>query len=139
MAALGAVACEPKNEVKPPATPAPVSTASPAASPVASPTGSPAATGNGKVESLVGHWTGGDAASSLNITKKGDKFSIEITGADGMKSFDGTAKGDTIEFTRNGKTETLKAATGSETGVKALEKETNCVVITKGKEAFCRK
>ena len=133
--ALAVVACEPKTEVKPPASPAPASSASPATSP----SGSPAATTPGKAESLVGRWSGADAASSLNITKKGDKFSIEITGADGMKSFDGTVKGDAIEFTRNGKAESVKAATGSETGVKALEKETNCVVITKGKEAYCRK
>ena len=139
IAALVAVACEPKNDVKPPSTPAPASSASPAASPAASPSGSPAATNPGKAESLAGHWSGADATSSLNITKKGDKLSVEITGADGMKSFDGTVKGDAIEFTRNGKTESVKAATGAETGVKALEKETNCVVITKGKEAYCRK
>ena len=88
---------------------------------------------------MAGRWSGADAASSLNVTKKGDKFTIDITGTGGPKTFEGTAKGDTIEFTRDGKVETLKASTGAETGVKALEKETNCVVITKGKEAYCRK
>jgi hypothetical protein len=75
----------------------------------------------------------------LNITKKADKYSIEIANQDGPKTFEGTAKGDAIEFTRNGKTETIKAATGAETGVKDFEKETNCVVVTKGSEGFCKK
>jgi hypothetical protein len=44
-----------------------------------------------------------------------------------------------IEFVRNGKTETVKTATGAETGMKGFEKETNCVVVTKGSEGFCRK
>jgi len=92
----------------------------------------------GKADSLVGKWAGSGTAS-LNVTKKGDKFAIEIVGADGQKTFEGTAKGDAIEFTRNGKTETIKAASGAETGVKGFEKETNCVVVTKGSEGFCKK
>ena len=44
-----------------------------------------------------------------------------------------------IEFIRNGKTETVKTATGAETGMKGFEKETTCVVVTKGSEGFCRK
>jgi hypothetical protein len=43
-----------------------------------------------------------------------------------------------IEFSRDGKTETIKAATGAETGMKDFTKETNCVVIKKG-EGFCKK
>jgi hypothetical protein len=75
----------------------------------------------------------------LNVAKKGDKFSVEIANLDGPKTFEGTAKADTIEFTRNGKTETIRAATGAETGMKGFEKETNCVVVTKGSEGFCKK
>ena len=44
-----------------------------------------------------------------------------------------------IEFTRKGKTESVKTATGAETGMKGFEKETNCVVVTKGSEGFCKK
>ena len=137
-AAVSVAACTNTPEVKPPASPSPVpaATTSPASSPAASPSGSPAATS--KVDSLVGKWSGPEG-TSVNVAKKGDKYSIEITGPGGMKAFEGSAKGDAIEFTRNGKTETIKAATGAETGMKDLEKETNCVVINKGSEGFCKK
>lgn len=133
--AIGIAACT--NDVKPPASPTPAVTASPAASPSSSPSASPAANA-AKVDALVGRWPGVEGAY-LNISKKGDKYSIEIANLDGPKTFEGTAKGDMIEFTRNGKTETIKAATGAETGMKGFEKETNCVVVTKGTEGFCKK
>jgi hypothetical protein len=91
-----------------------------------------------KVDALVGRWPGVEG-TYLDITKKGDKYSIEIANLDGPKTFEGTAKGDVIEFTRDGKTETVKAASGADTGMKGFEKETNCVVVTKGKEGFCKK
>jgi hypothetical protein len=133
--AIGVAACTP--EVKPPASPTPAATASPATSPATSPAASPAANA-ATVDALVGRWPGVEG-TYLNISKKGDKYSIEIANLDGPKTFEGTAKGDMIEFTRNGKTETIKAATGAETGMKGFEKETNCVVVTKGSEGFCKK
>jgi len=143
--ALGAcTSAAPDN--KPASSPTPVSSpsASPAVSPSASPTGSPAADdkgGKNKAENLTGRWPGVEG-TYLNITKKAgtdDKYTIEIANLDGPKTFEGTAKGDTIEFTRNGKSETIKAATGEETGMKYLLEEKNCVVVTKGSEGFCRK
>ena len=135
--AIGIAACTDTPQVKPSASPTPAVTASPAASPASSPSASPA-TNAAKVEALVGRWPGVEG-TYLNISKKGDKYSIEIANLDGAKTFEGTAKGDMIEFTRNGKTETIKAATGAETGMKGFEKETNCVVVTKGSEGFCKK
>ena len=132
-----AAACNTPSETKAPASPSPVATSTPAASPAGSP--SPASNiAAGKADSLIGRWAGTGEAY-LNVTKKGDKFSIEIAGASGPKTFEGTAKGDVIEFMRNGKTETLRAGSGGDTGVKGFEKETNCVVITKGTEGFCKK
>lgn len=107
------------------------------ASPAASPATSPAATVS-KVDSMVGKWSGPEG-TYLNIAKKGEKYSIEIANLDGPKTYEGTAKGDTIEFTRDGKTETVKTATGAETGMKGFDKETNCLVVNKGKEGFCKK
>lgn len=121
------------------ASPSPAVSASPVAS--VSPAGSPAAspaTGASKTDSLVGRWSGPEG-TSLNVAKKGDKYSIDITNLDGTKTFEGTAKGDVIEFTRDGKTQTIKAASGAETGMKGFEKESNCVVINKGSEGFCKK
>jgi hypothetical protein len=133
-------ACDPSAQNKPPAptTPAPAASVSPATAPSASPSGSPASTGASKVDALVGRWPG-EGGAYLNVTKKGDKYSIEIANLDGPQTFEGTAKGDVIEFTRKGKTETIKAATGAETGMKGFEKETNCVVVTKGSEGYCKK
>ena len=120
-------------------TAAPAASASPAMSPVASPPASPAATaGTASADALAGHWPGVEG-TYLNITKKGEKYSIEIANLDGPKSYEGTAKGNAIEFTRNGKTETIKAASGADTGMKGFEKENNCVVVTKGSEGFCKK
>lgn len=75
----------------------------------------------------------------MDITKKGDKYSVEISNLDGPKTYEGTGKGDVIEFTRNGKTETVKAGSGADTGMKGFEKETNCILVTKGSEGFCKR
>lgn len=133
---VAASACSGTPEVKPPVSPTPSPAAS--ASPAASPTGSPVAASTGKADALVGRWPGVEG-TYLNVSKKADKYSIEIANLDGPKTYEGTAKGDVIEFTRNGKTETIKAASGAETGIKGFEKETSCVVVTKGKEGFCKK
>ena len=145
-AALGlGAACGPKTEVapnKPAATPAvsPVSSPATPAAPIADGTRSGA-------EKLVGRWTGPEG-TYLSITEKSGTtagkdvpkaFSVEIKNLDKAETFEGTAKGDVIEFTRKGKTESVKAATGAETGMKGFEKESNCVVVTKGSEGFCKK
>ena len=135
---LSVGACNPAQDTKPTATPAPSPTAS--AGPAVSPSSSPV-TDSGAVskpDTLIGRWPGVEG-SYLNITKKGDKYSVEIANLDGPKTYEGTAKGDTIEFSRNGKTETIRSATGAETGMKGFEKEANCVVVTKGSEGFCKK
>jgi hypothetical protein len=132
-------ACTPeKKETPPPAavpSPSVSPSASPAVSPSASPSGSPAAA---KVESWAGKWKGVEGTYLTISKKEGEKYSIEIANLDGPKTYEGTGKGDHIEFTRNGKTETVRAATGAETGMKYLEKEKNCLVVTKGSEGFCR-
>lgn len=119
-----------------PATPTPAASASPTVSPVAGP-GLPVAGDKKTADSLAGKWNGLEG-TFLNVTKKGEKFEIEVKNLDGSKTYEGSARGNVIEFTRNGKTETIKHATGEETGMKDMLKETNCVVITKGSEGFCQ-
>ena len=132
VALLGA--CTQPAETKP-------GTTVPVASPVQSPVQSPVA--NDKKETagaaaLVGEWPGQNGAV-LKVEKKGDKYEIEIKTKDGSKNFEGTAKGDAIEFTRDGKAELIKAAMLAETGMNWLGGEKTCVVINKGSEAFCKK
>lgn len=131
----------PSNGTAPNTTSTPAATQSPAISPeVANP-------GEAAVQKLLGKWDGPEG-TYLTVTEKMGadgkqqlprKFDIEIKNLDKAEKFEGTAKNGMIEFTRKGKAETLKAATGAETGMKYLEKETNCVVVTKGSEGFCKK
>lgn len=119
----------------------PVASQSPATAPaVANP-------GEATVQKLLGKWDGQEG-TYLSVTEKMGadgkqqlprKFEVEIKDLDKAEKFEGTAKNGVIEFSRKGKTETVKAATGAETGMKYLEKETNCVVVTKGSEGFCKK
>ncbi len=119
----------------------PITNQSPATSPeVANP-------GDAAVQKLTGKWDGPEG-TYLSVTEKMGadgkqqlprKFEVEIKDLDKAEKFEGTAKNGVIEFTRKGKPETVKAATGVETGMKYLEKETNCVVVTKGSEGFCKK
>ena len=136
-------ACETKTEVKnqPTASPSPAVTASPAISPeVANPN-------EAAIQQLIGKWAGPEGTFITITEKKGAdgkqqlprKFEIEIKDLDKAEKYEGTAKGKDIEFVRKGKTETVKAATGAETGMKGFEKETACVVVTKGSEGFCKR
>ena len=140
VAAVGVLgACTSTPEVKPVPNVAP-SPAAPAASPAVSPSvdpKAPAAAPSAKVTALEGKWPGVEG-TYLNVTQKGDKYSVEIKNLDKAETFEGIAKGDTIEFKRKDKMETIKAATGEETGMKWLAGEKNCVVITKGSEGYCR-
>jgi hypothetical protein len=141
-AVLAVGACEPITETKVQTAGAPVTapSAKPSMEPeVANPT-------EAALQKMLGRWEGPEG-TYINITdKKGPdgkqlnprKFEIELKNLDKVEKFEGTAKGQDIEFTRNGKTETVKAATGPETGMKWLEKETNCLVVTKGSEGFCK-
>jgi hypothetical protein len=133
-------ACTQPEAAKPGTT---IPVASPMSSPSQSPviTSSPAADDKkpvGKADSLAGEWPGQNGAV-LKVVKNGDKYEVEIKTKDGSKKFEGTAKGDAIEFKRDGKTDTIKAATLEETGMKWTGGEKTCVVINKGSEAFCRK
>jgi hypothetical protein len=135
-------ACQPTEPPKTPTTPSPTAPASPTpaatGSPAASPSVDPKAAA-AKLTALEGTWPGVEG-TSLKVTKTGEKYKIEITGLDKkVETFEGTPKGDAIEFTRKGKGETIKAATAEETGMKWLQGEKNCVVITKGSEGYCRK
>jgi hypothetical protein len=147
IAAFVLVACNTPEAVKPgtspnsAASPA-ASPAVPASSPAAAPSVDPKATASSpsaKAATLEGAWPGAEGAS-LNVTKNGEKYKVEMKNADGKsETFEGTAAGDSIQFTRKGRLETIKPATAEETGMKWIQGEKNCVVITKGSEGYCRK
>ncbi|MEO5860729.1 MAG: hypothetical protein ABIR33_17490 [Pyrinomonadaceae bacterium] len=138
---IGACGGPPETPKAPNLASTPAATQSPATSPeVANP-------GEAAVQKLGGKWDGPEGTYLMVTEKMGAdgkqqlprKFEVEIKDLDKAEKFEGTAKNGVIEFIRKGKTETVKAATGVETGMKYLEKETNCVVVTKGSEGFCKK
>lgn len=144
-----AAACQPTEPPKTGSNTTPSPTVPPAtspSSPAAVPSVSPGATvdpkapaASNKIAALEGIWPGVEG-TSLTVTKNGEKYKVEIKGLDKkVESFEGTAKGDTIEFKRKDKVETIKSATAEETGMKWLQGEKNCVVITKGSEGYCKK
>ncbi len=106
-------------------------------SPSVSPTTAPAAANN-PTDKWLGQWTGVEG-TYLRLSKNGEKYVVVIANLDGPKTYEGVAAGDRIEFKRGGKTESIRAATGKETGMKWLLDEKNCLVVTVGSEGFCRK
>lgn len=98
---------------------------------------------NGAVSALptdawIGKWIGVEGLV-LDIQPAGEHghYVLSVTLLDGTNSYDGTADGDVIRFTRNGRPESVRAATGDQTGLKWLAGKQNCLMIQQG-EGFCR-
>jgi len=89
-------------------------------------------------DAWIGKWTGVEGLF-LDIAKTETPGSYKITVGlmDGAKDYMGTASGETITFQRGGVKETIRPATGDETGLKWLAGKTNCLMI-KQAEGFCR-
>jgi len=86
----------------------------------------------------AGKWTGPEGLV-LEIAKTATpgRYDVKVTLLDGVGSYTGTADGDAIRFERGGVRETIRKATGDETGLKWLAGKQNCLVIKQG-EGFCR-
>jgi hypothetical protein len=54
-----------------------------------------------------------------------------------LDTYDGVATADGIQFTRDGKAESIRAGNGEGTGMKWLLDKKNCLIIKYG-EGFCR-
>lgn len=89
-----------------------------------------------KADLWLGRWDGVEG-TYLEITKKDNKYAIEIRDLDKSNIYQGSAFSDGIAFTRHGQTETLHAGTGDQTGMKWLAGKKNCLVIRYG-EGYCR-
>jgi putative lipoprotein len=102
---------------------------------LASPMTSPAAVRN-TLDRWLGKWNGPEG-TSLVLSKKGDKYVVKVRSLDGLETYEGIAAGDRIQFTRDGKTESIHAGNGEETGMKWLLDKKSCLIIKAG-EGFCR-
>jgi hypothetical protein len=87
-------------------------------------------------EQWLGKWDGPEG-TFLEISRDAPGFKITIRNLDGPRTFTGTPRNDGLTFTRDGKTETIRAGNGEDTGMKWLLDKKNCLVIEKG-EGYCR-
>ena len=108
---------------------------SPVSSPSANRTTAPAAANN-PTDKWLGQWNGPEGTFLL-LSKNGDKYAVKIQSLDGPATYEGDPAGDRIHFTRDGKTESIVAGSGQETGMKWLLDKKNCLIIKTG-EGFCR-
>jgi hypothetical protein len=120
--------CEDRN---PPAGSSSSATSNPPPRSTAAP---PAA--NNVTDQWLGKWIGPEG-TYLVLSKNFDKYIVEIHSLDGPATYDGISAGNRIEFQRNGKTESIHAGGGDETGMKWLLGKKNCLIIRTG-EGFCR-
>jgi hypothetical protein len=124
-------ACQDRNQS--PAGPSPTV---PVSSAPTSPTTAPAASANNVTDKWLGRWNGPEGTYLL-LSKRDDQYFVRIQSLDGPATYEGVAAGDRIEFKRDGKTESIRAGSGKETGMKWLLEKKNCLIIKQG-EGFCR-
>ncbi len=109
----------------------------PAAGPSSTTPAQTAAAANNQTDKWLGQWNGPEGTYLL-LSKSGDKYIVKIQSLDGAQTYEGVSSGDRIQFERGGKTESIRAGSGQETGMKWLLEEKTCLIIKTG-EGFCRK
>ena len=126
--ALSLAACGDRDTANPtaPASPAPAQAPAPTPAP-------PPAPGT---DQWIGQWNGPEG-SFVRITGGGGHYEVTVQNLDGPRTFIGTTKGDTIEFERDGKRESLRASNGEQTGMKWLGEKKDCLTVRAG-EGYCR-
>ena len=116
-------ACKAPSPDAPSAPAAPEATTAPAA---------PAPAAN----TWVGKWIGPEG-TFLELSEVDGAYKVTIQSLDGPATYDAVAIEDRVEFQREGTTETIRATSGAETGMKWLLDKKDCLTIKTG-EGFCR-
>lgn len=89
-------------------------------------------------DAWIGKWVGVEGlALEIARGQSPGQYRLKVSLMDGTTDYVGTAAGDTIRFTRDGVEETIRKATGDETGLKWLAGKQDCLMI-KPAEGFCR-
>ena len=91
---------------------------------------------NSVTDQWLGRWIGPEG-TFLVLGRNRANYVVEIHSLDGSATYQGTSAGDRLEFKRDGKTESLHAGNGQDTGMKWLLDKKNCLIIRTG-EGFCR-
>jgi hypothetical protein len=84
----------------------------------------------------IGRWNGPEG-TYLELSKRGDHYSIQIKDLGKLQTYEGSAAADRISFMRNGKAEFISSGNGEETGMKWLRDKKNCLLVHPG-EGYCR-
>lgn len=116
-----------------------------AEAPASAPEPAPAETPDSAPPSLVtdtwvGKWTGPEGLF-LEIKAGATPGAYALTLKDNLDTqadYPAQATGDMITFTRAGKTETIRAGTGAETGFKYLADKRDCLIVVANTEGYCR-
>jgi hypothetical protein len=94
------------------------------------------ATAQDETDKWLGKWTGPEG-TFLEITGASSRYLITIRNLDGPRSFEAYGSNHEMTFERDGVTETIRAGTGVQTGMKWLAEKSNCLVVKAG-EGYCR-
>jgi hypothetical protein len=84
----------------------------------------------------LGQWNGPEG-TFLDLAQTGNHYVVKIRSLDSLDAYDGVATAGGIQFTRNGKAESIRTGNGEDTGMKWLLDKKNCLIIKYG-EGFCR-
>lgn len=99
-----------------------------------------AAAGSAVADGWTGRWTGPEGLF-LDVAKGEVPGTYRLTLKDNLDSqadYVGKAVENGIAFTRAGKTVTIHAGPGHDTGFKYLIEKENCLILETGKEGYCR-
>lgn len=84
-----------------------------------------------------GRWNGPEGTYlDLGFNADGN-VSVVIADLDGPRNFKGRLVDETVQFSRRGKVEIIRAASGHDTGMKWFLDKKDCLVIRPG-EGYCR-
>lgn len=84
-----------------------------------------------------GRWNGPEGTYlDLGFNADGN-VSVVIADLDGPQNFKGRFVGDAVQFSRGGRVEIIRAASGPDTGMKWLLDKKDCLLIRPG-EGYCR-
>lgn len=93
---------------------------------------------SGNPEGWAGRWTGVEG-TYLDLTPAGeDAMTITIRTLDGVNTYEGKIDAGNILFMQDEQQQTIKHASGAETGMKWLQEKDLCLIVEPDGEGYCR-
>ena len=112
------------------------------AAPIDNQAGNQSADARLPTDDWVGKWTGPEGLFlDIQPSPDGKPGHYALTNKDNLDrqgDYPGVAEGATIRFVRDGKDLAIRPGTGDETGFKYLAGKSDCLIVVKGQEGYCR-